>query len=227
MSEKDYDELRRLGTVLHIPTPEQFWAFSVKDQYGNVTHEHKERGHSWVRNAYNMLTSQICEINPNNSTYGAGYINLKDITAAVFSGDYQTGRSGFSVEISGSGYLGGIDSNSNGVIVGTGNTPWTFEDYNLIAAITSGSGAGQLSYQAGTLAKAYNSGTKTYNVTYNRIFNNNSGTSITINEVGIYAKYAYPGNAVMVTRDVLATPVVVAAASTLTATYTIAVTYPA
>ncbi|GAJ08217.1 unnamed protein product, partial [marine sediment metagenome] len=85
--EKKYSQLRRLGQELHIPIPEAFWKFEVFDKDGRLIQEHKQRSHSWVRNAYNLLLSQMASKELNDAgLYGVGYLSIKDFYAATKTG---------------------------------------------------------------------------------------------------------------------------------------------
>ena len=57
--EHKYKELKRLGTELHIPIFEAFLKLEVFDKDGKLVQEHSQRGHSWTRNAYNMMFSSL------------------------------------------------------------------------------------------------------------------------------------------------------------------------
>lgn len=239
-TEKDYDDIRDLGKRLHIPTPEMHWGFKVENLDGETIHEHEERGHSWVRNAYTLLTCQMCNIALDYAAtpvYGPGNIIIKKTNGVLVHGYAPAPENKWGIygpsypESPGYGYVGVSSSVDNGIVVGTGTTSYDFEQFALSSIILNGSGTGQLAYQASTmLGKSYNSENKTFTVTYQRIFNNNSSGSQTISEVGMYAKLSYPGGfvqSVMMTRDVLSTPVEVPTASKLTVTYTLSVAFPA
>jgi len=70
-----------------------------------------------------------------------------------------------------------------GLVVGTGTTSPTRDDYKLESPITHGTGIGQLYYGASDVY--YGSD----HIEVRRSFGNNSGGDITINEVGLIARY--------------------------------------
>ncbi|WP_378955382.1 hypothetical protein [Pelosinus sp. sgz500959] len=231
VTEQDYDSIRELGKKLHIPTPEMFWNFKIEDDKSdNVIHEHDERGHSWVRNAYNHLVCQMCAIGT-YGTYGAGNINIKTVSGSTISSNpYAIAIMPASVESSGSGYCATAGDDNMGIVVGTSTTAFNFDQTALVSKIANGSSSGQLSHQAfSPIVKNYDSTSKTYTVTHSRVFNNNGSSTITINEVGIYATLGWGGSTAqtMTTRDVLATPIVVPPVSKVTITYTLSVAFPA
>lgn len=113
--------------------------------------------------------------------------------------------------------LGAIDTDTSGIVVGTGTTAIATTDTALVTKITTGNGAGQLRY----LAQSYQTlsvGSTTVTLTFTRTFINNSGGSITVNEIGVYGT-AQTFNFCFI-RDVTA-GIAVAAGKTLTITYTI------
>ncbi len=71
-----------------------------------------------------------------------------------------------------------------GILVGTGTTPVTVTDYSLATRINNGSGAGQLNYLIVSITTPATVG-NTQSFTVSRGFTNNSGNSITVNEVGM------------------------------------------
>lgn len=71
-----------------------------------------------------------------------------------------------------------------GIVVGTGTNAVTVSDYALQTKIVTGSGAGQLSYQAQVVNSPVLAGS-TVSFTLQRTFNNTSGGDITIQEVGL------------------------------------------
>lgn len=226
-TEQDYKTIRDLGTKLHIPTPEMFWAFKVEDiSTEEVIHEHEERGHSWVRNSYNALASQFCGVNCNDGSFGDGKINWISTSGKLMYSTSPLTLQYNSPETVGYGFLGAIGSNQIGVVVGIGTAPYHFDQWRLSNIVQNGNSAGQLSHtQSDNPVKTWDSSGRTYTVTFVRVFNNNSPSQLTINEVGIYctpqsSQYA------MAVRDVLATPVTIPASSKLTVTYSMVVTFP-
>lgn len=72
-----------------------------------------------------------------------------------------------------------------GLVFGTGSAVVALTDYALQALIAHGTGSGQLSYGSTTANAPTTSGT-TRRFTVVRSVTNNSGGTITVNEVGIY-----------------------------------------
>jgi hypothetical protein len=90
-----------------------------------------------------------------------------------------------------------------GTVVGSGSTAVAPSDYALETLIDHGSGAGELNYgvQQGTVGVT-TVGTETYFI-LQRLFTNNSGSPIDINEFGIYGGDSV--NQCMFLRDTMAT----------------------
>ena len=227
--EQKYEQLRELAQELHVPIPEAFWELEVTDKKGKVIQKHKQRSHSWVRNAYNQVPCQLASKDGADAVFGAGNINIKDDTGAVIYGakpiaqDYNA-----SLDALGNGYRGNAGDDARGILVGSGTNAESFEDYILQTKIANGTLAGQLSYVAGEVpTKSY--AALTITIGHIRYFNNNSGGSVSVNEVGI-ASYG-KANALTTTwlrcRDKLASTVTVPNTGQLKVSYTIQLTYPA
>ena len=75
-----------------------------------------------------------------------------------------------------------------GIVVGTGTNAVTISDYALQTKIAHGTVAGKLSYGAVVFPANVTVAGSTCYFDVTRPFTNGSGSSITINEVGIYAK---------------------------------------
>ena len=76
---------------------------------------------------------------------------------------------------------------SFGIVVGTSTQAVAPGDHTLISQIAEGTGAGQLSHGGTTSTVPYTTATKT-EMTISRTFTNNSGATITVNEVGLYSR---------------------------------------
>jgi len=83
-----------------------------------------------------------------------------------------------------------INTDDYGIVVGTNNTAVSINDYALNTQIMEGTGAGQMTHQAVDFPEAVNVSGSDCRFQIHRDFINNSGGSITINEIGIYV-YGY------------------------------------
>jgi hypothetical protein len=208
---------------------------------GRLVRSLKQRSHSFVRNAYNHLISQLAAKNGDGAVFGGG--NIKDTSGAVRFGGLPilTGHDSNSTTIQsldfassfGQGVLAAAGIDTKGIVVGSGTNPENFEDFALQNRILNGTTAGRLSYiQSEPVAVTYNAGTLTLTVTHARFFNNNSGGNVDVNEVAIYliGKTGFGGQSNitwMAARDKLAATVTVPNTGQLKVTYTISLTYPA
>lgn len=232
-SERKYQRLAELGTRLKIPVTEAFLTLKVLDRNGRVNHHTKQRSHSWTRNAYQMLATGIGGMR-NSGTFADGSLATRNTAGSVISNVYLANTGGVSSnfnvdsEAVGKAYRGPNGDNVSGVVVGTGDTPESFNDYALAAALAEGTGAGQVNYMAGEpVVKSWDAGTRTLSVEHKRYINNNSPGTITIREIGLIANGSQGTSLrALMSRDVLGTPVDVPASGQILAIYTIALIYP-
>jgi hypothetical protein len=231
--ETEYDDLRGLAKKLHILLPEAFWEFEIRSKNSQLISRHRQRSHSWVRNAYNLIVCQAAAV-PGDSAVGLAVVDVNgttrsDTTTQPASGLSSGGASNSSIYVNlGNGIYAGAGVDTFGIVVGTGNNPESLESYALGTKIVSGNLAGQLSYSATDPPAISTIGT-TKTVAWVRYFNNNSGGSITVNEVGVYTKGTYDNSSAtfMLCRDLLAGGVIVPNTGQLKVTYTLQLTYPA
>ena len=230
--EAKYELLRKLGQELHIPISETFWELEVRDSNGNVIKRLKQRSHSWVRNAYNHMFSQLAVKNGNNGSFGPGLLSIKDTSGTIRSAAGPIGNSNADIDGTSYGCRGPAGDDTWGIQVGAGTNPESFEDYMLQTKIANGVGAGQISYiEQDPHVIDYNAGTRVLSNTIVRYFNNNSGGDIDVNEVGLVMNQPQGGSIVygkrLQARDKLASTVTVPNTGQLKVTYTIQLTYPA
>lgn len=115
-----------------------------------------------------------------------------------------------------------------GIVVGTGDTPVTNTDYKLETRLLEGVGAGNINHGDSTVGVAAVVGANV-DLTINRSFSNNTGSAITVKEVGMYSRFKGGGAPASgfyhcIIRDVLVAPVNVPDKCTLTVYYTIRTT---
>jgi len=154
--------------------------------------------HSWMRNAYICWINNLGNKTSADATFGEGYWTGKNIGAGL----------GIPASFE---WDGGLAAEASGIVVGTGTDAEDPLNYILTTRIAHGNSAGQLYYTASeTLVQSWVTGVVT--MSRSRYFNNNSGGSITVNEVGVYSTY-------LVCRDKLGTGVVVPDTGQLKITY--------
>jgi hypothetical protein len=217
--------------ALHVPTPPvQFIRLSVNDEHGECLEQYFSKSNSWLRNAYNSLASLFlpAQGSSGSSTFGAGSLSVKTTAAS-------TGRSaGYLIGPYNLDFLNVYNSSANanfGILIGTSDAAESFDQYNLQAPIAHGTGAGQMSYAAGTApVTTYDSGTKKWTSSTRRLFSNSSGSDIVVKEVGFAFNLCWAngvnGNCLM-SRDVLASPITVGNGKVLTVDIVTEITFPA
>lgn len=218
---------------MHVcPPPKTFVGMEVRDGDGNLLDSFVMKSNSWVRNAYNMLATQVMGVNSSagGTAFGAGALPLKTVTGAT-----RQHANYYSVSTYGGNNRGGwayptAGDATYGIVVGSGDTAESFESIALASAIVNGVTSGTLSYAQQSLpVVSYDADSKKLTAVHARILNNNSGAEIIVKEVAwIIDEFLYSDRSkVMTSRDVLATPVTVPNAGQLTVTYTIEMTFPA
>lgn len=176
----------------------------VRDKDGNVVEYRKQKSKSFVKQFFQLLYSQ---------GYGLGLTpadlvdTVKDIT--------NTDRRPIAVSTMFK-CNAGVGSATNGVVVGTGSTAATIDDYALETQIAHGTGAGELQYGAMTFGEP-SAGASISQFRLTRDFANGSGGSIDVSEVGLYVSGG--SHNFMTIRDVLGTPIAVPNGQTLTVNY--------
>jgi hypothetical protein len=190
----------------------------VKDKNGRVTDHRIMKSGSFVRQFLELLYTQV-----------AGIFYWSSIQPYQFPVVQVMNTSGIRKPVY--AYEGIFDcaaavgDQNKGIMVGTGITAPTINDYKLETRITHGTGAGQL--QHGDVAfglPASDPTTSQFTITRN--FANASGGSITVNEIGLYVRaraVSYGGGTedqyFMVIRDVIAGGIAVPNGQTLTVNY--------
>lgn len=144
---------------------EMYWDITIKDKHGKVTKRIHKKANSYVQNMINILAVQ-----------------MRSATATI-TDNTNVARS---VPV-GSDAFESVPStsiNTRGIQVGTGTAAVAIGDIQLGTLIADGAGAGQLSHSGVTSTAPATVGA-TRRFTLVRTFTNNSGGSITVNEVGI------------------------------------------
>ena len=124
--------------------------------------------------------------------------------------------------------VGGNITHPTGIQIGTGTTPPSPNDTALTDPIANGTGAGQMSYPSSPIFGNVVVNGNTSSFTVQSTITNNSGSPITVTEVGIIATPC-SGCAInaldgLMTHDLLSSPITVPNGTAITITYTISVT---
>jgi hypothetical protein len=216
--EKRFADLKAMCRELKVPAPPEIMiGLQVHDKNGILTFDDVQRGHSWTRNFYNMLYLSFTYCGSGSSTFGAGYLGNKEYTGTIRN---------FTTGAILPNYAESTDT--RGLLIGTGDTAFSTDHYILATKIAHGNGSGQMAYSSQSYANAYTALTKTWKRTISRIYNNNSGGSITVKECGLYV-YTSLGDVgpYLYERSVLSPTVAVANGAQLTVTYEISMDFSA
>ena len=226
---RDIDDVNKRCKDLHVPAPPfVFVTTEVFNADGTTALKQIEQARSWTRNFYNYLLAMTfphgTDVDPSSLDYAAGSLNMKEYAGTIRSSGTLS-YPGNSTAV----YYAGNGTDTGGILVGTGNNAFSFENYGLQTIINNGTSSGQLSRITGVVGTpTYDSGTKKWTKTYYRDFYNGSGGSIDVSETGLYWPIYVGGNYTFnVERNVLASPVTVADGQTLRVTYTTEMTFPA
>jgi hypothetical protein len=229
--EQKYLRLSELGRELGVPGLGAFLVVEVFDRGDRCLYAHKQRSHSWNRNAYNWFLCQVALVTRHNTSFGDGALTVKDISGTIHA-DY-AGTIGWNGRLDTTfPYTASAGQTNQGIVVGSGASPEDFNGYVLSSLIANGTGAGQLTYQAGSKqAAVWNSSTNTFSIEWLRYFNNNSGGAIDVNEVALVGSlHCFASSVsyknVMFCRDVLAATITVPDTGQLKVTYAIELVYP-
>ena len=189
---------------LHIPHMDIWLTLDFFDENGKLTKHRKQRAKSWTRNAYNYFLYTLSSHKLNDLVHGAGSLSLKQTNGNLNSVASHTFY-GADMKDPDKGFHSLGESSVHGIVVGRGSAAESFEDYTMSTVIVSGNGTNQLFLPEGEeYTRSYDAGLKKWTSSHIRYFNNNSGASITITNVGAIAKlYATSIILVLFSRDVL------------------------
>jgi hypothetical protein len=231
--EKKFAELKEICQYLKMPAPpEIFIRMQVHDKKGDLVFDNKERGHSWTRNFWNFMFAMLTtSVGGNSNNFGAGYLSEKSTNGTIrYTSNYGVNGHNYNPG-AGTGFIRQTNTEDAGIVVGTGDTAFSIDQFVLSAVIAHGNNAGQLYYAAMSPQEPiYTAVSKTWKNIIKRLFNNNSGESITVKETGLYFlgyffSSSYEGN--MLERSVLASAVNVPNGAQLTVTYEISMDFSA
>lgn len=169
--------------------PELHIHVQVKTKNGIILDDRWEKGHSWTRNAWNAFNGVMIDgfSGSANSMFKNGMLNGVTTGGVLYA---DAGQSMYN-RYGGAGggcYNNAVGNAAYGIIVGTNNGGLTFHPnaFALNNQVGHGNGAGQLSHTAQNApVTTYDADTKKWNNVVTRIFNNNSGGTITIRELGL------------------------------------------
>ena len=180
----------------------------VIDENGKCTYYRRYRSRSFVANFLRQIFTNLSHQSVNNvNTRGGSYsiVNYDTIIVNDVSND-----------------------DNYGILIGSGTSAPSIIDYNLSQVISNGASVGRMQYGAVSVTGAVtNTSTNTGYITVTRTFTNNSGSSITVSEVGLVAwsgNFSGQSNQFyLIIHDLLPTPITVPNGSSLSISYEIQV----
>jgi len=183
----------------------------IRNPDGKLVKRHKQMCKSFTGNFLQALYMQAC----------AG--NTTDFVVSSFNGGNNTNikaTDGFNA--SSASLLMKLNAAANssafGIVCGTGSSAPTALDYKLETLISSGSGAGQLSYLAQGAYQAPSAVGNTTSFILQRLFQNNSAGEIDVAELGIYFSIG-AGAPICIARDLVTDPILAGQSYTVQYTY--------
>ena len=194
-----------LGLVLEL---------TVTDKNGKVTEHRVQKSESFVRQFLEILYVQMTYQPPGVMSVRDTSNVLRDVKSLAYTG---TGSRAVGFDV-----LAAATNVLFGILVGTGNTAPTINDYTIETLIAEGVGAGQLQYSALTFGAPASDAT-TSQLTITRNFANGSGGAITVNEIGLVCRASYGVTTnieyFLLVRDVIGGGIAVPNGQTLTVNY--------
>jgi len=212
--------LKKASNQLHIPHMNIWLDIEVISVNGRILKKVHQRAKSWNRNAYNIIFSVLSGISLRDATFGAGLLSVKEI-----GGNIDNNQLCYPAT---SAYIAAGSDNTVGIVVGTGVGTESFDGFTLGTPIAPGNATGQL-YTLPSESNSRSYGALTMTNTLIRYFNNNSGSIITVGEVGLIAQSIDDSGVrahFMTCRDKLTPTISVPDTAQLKATYTINLVYP-
>ena len=183
-----------------------------------ILDERHEPAHSWVRNFYNVRLAQTLGIWNSGSTWGAGYLSMRSPDGTYSSPNQYDAH--YQLDAA-------VNTSVDGILCGRGSNAVSVDDYALQTPITHGTGTNQLSHRAQAAASpSYTSGTKTWSAVLTRLFDNLSGSTITVTECGLFARTYTSAWKLLLCRDILSSSIDVANKGVLSVSYTISAVFP-
>lgn len=187
------------------------WRVVVKDSNGKIVRR---------TSGENSLLLAFAQIIRSSMARTSDTIKCIDGTSRTMSWTVPgTGTEG-EVKYAGFDLRGLDDDDTVGIVIGTGTTAVQLGDYKLEAQIAHGTDSGEMEYDLGYFDDV-EVGTSEVTQTLTRTFANESGDSITVNEIGMYASFFDTSgvqHSVGIIRDIIS-PIIVEDTYSVTVQY--------
>lgn len=140
---------------------------------------------SATRNEYNRISLAYSQENI-GITYADGSTRCLRTDGVSLNGTALT----FSINVESSfrGYIGLLNEDSFGIVIGRGTTAFSLDDYKLETQIADGTGTNEMEYSAWVRSDGWNAGSSYWWHNMERVFDNNSSASIAVTESGLYMR---------------------------------------
>jgi hypothetical protein len=224
MAQELYEDYFKACTELGYPTVETYLTRKIIAPDGSILKSVTDRAHSWCRCAFNILLSNLGSVNIDDTSFGAGYLSIREPDGDIFYHNRTVTTYSYSAPAGDTSY---------GIVVGTSNAGYSFDDYKLWNQISHGISSGSLCYWDTVRTSSFIDSNSKYRSIISRYFNNNSGGDVTVNEVGLVAAIYYSSGSsyyssvrALMSRDVLETSDVLQNAFKYYVEYTMITSYP-
>ena len=186
-----------------------------KDANGKTIKYRRYRSDSFVGNILSIIFKMLGNV---STISVSDFTNIVDFIAGheikrLDGSDFPNIKVWFNNPVS----FGAGDADG-GIVVGSGSTAVTINDYRLESQIPHGSTAGQLQYGDTTISNMVMTDPNVWHFFISRSFTNATTADITIRETGIIGAYLRTHNTifttylVLIARDVLTDPIILAPA---------------
>jgi len=205
---------RRRGITISLD-----YDVEVRDKNGKLVSKCKGKNDAFVKNYIRMLrTMLLC-------TDALADVKVSLPNTSNVPTDFECNRTAGMTLIQLAGNSGSTVE-AFGVRIGTSDTAFGRDQYELIARIVHGTGAGQMLYGA-TTVEDYTDEDSVTRFRIIRAFTNSSGGAITVKEIGIAICNFVAGakRYFLIARDVLPSPQVVPDGNTITIRYRLFISY--
>ncbi len=165
------------------------WRYTVKDAKGRrLRRTHWRRSHSFVLAYLHHVRGILTSVNAPGVVDRGGAARTLDVAGSVIFSQVDVG------------------SSTQGILIGSDATVVAIDDSDLATQIADGGAAGELNYQAMTVA-AHEQGSGFSQVRMVRDFNNTNPAAVTVREVGLMCQTDDTGAAArffLLVRDLVA-----------------------
>jgi hypothetical protein len=178
----------------------EYW---LKDSKGKTKKYRRYRSDSFVGNFFKFLYHQIGRA----SSY-TSFTSVNEIFLPGSSDDIKQFPDGTLVDAM-ADIARSLVTTTTGIIVGSGTTAVSLDDYSLASQIPNGTGAGQLVYGSNSITTIDQTLSNLWFYRISRTFTNQSTTPITITEVGLVGNVYDADTLVpcLMARDLLPSPI--------------------